>query len=969
MKKISGFLAAIMIFMTLFTNLSFAADLKFSDVNDTTQYRDAILSLTAIGLIKGYEDGTFRPLGNITRAEFTVMVTRALGLDGVQVAGDIFTDVGEHYAKYNIRTAYDLGIISGMGDGTFQPDSQVTYEQAVKMIVSMLGYSPNAEALGGYPNGYMAAGAELGITKNVTIASDAPAPRSVIAQILNAALTVNTQSTLIGPDGQKTYSLSEETLLYNKLKIKKIKGTLIGVHDSVTEECTTTLLSNEMCIISKNEEYIIDYTSYIQGKAEVAQYLGYTLTVYIKDSEMGELPILVGMDRETTKNNIVEFESTKIESYKNGQIKYEKLNGSNDLLRIKFDDVSVIYNGKIVKQDTVITLDDEDYSLSQALTQWLSPDSSNFIYGTVKATDAGADGTIDILMIYDYEVLVANKAPTISDYRITDKLISGKYLILEPDIQDYSYTIVKKGLEIPITSIAANDVVLYAKSLDGELYYVHVTSNSVKGNITAYDDEEGVITIDGKKYSLTSNCLAYMDGKTAINVGLSGTFYLDRFDNVIFCSITAASNNSKYAYLVNVSQSGDGETGYATLFAPSVKNVVKAYKLKTKVRLEGKTNLNHEQIISNLSRTALNNNADIDIKDEVYAKKADSVFANPTSQIVKIEVSSDEVSSITTLSDEEGINEDATKMVRYQPLSKIKYSSVGNFSNEFFINSSTTILYIPGDRTDRDEYMKTTASSMFKVNESYWVEPYDVNPSKTAGLLIVYGNNTKSEITKDTVLSIVGKKPGISVVNDENVSQLSVYMSSSTMVTKTADDDKEFADVSVGDVIQFGLTNKNYITNNNVIFKIDDILDVLDSDTFDWTDDKFEYKFENSDGEIEMDASTDTVYSRSFIANVVEVSNDDDSEEKYIRVTQDGFDDDGNIIEGNDERFEIPKTLKIIKYDSSKSSSDKMSTTASGTTTALTIDDLKDAKYNGTDCSKVLLYTMKGKIKFIVIYE
>lgn len=92
----------------------------FSDVGDDNTYKDAITTLTKLKVIDGYEDGTFKPDGQITRAEFTKLIVFILGYKDLAYDSSDFTDVdASHWAKNYIQTAYNLGIIAGMGDGTF----------------------------------------------------------------------------------------------------------------------------------------------------------------------------------------------------------------------------------------------------------------------------------------------------------------------------------------------------------------------------------------------------------------------------------------------------------------------------------------------------------------------------------------------------------------------------------------------------------------------------------------------------------------------------------------------------------------------------------------------------------------------------------------------------------------------------------------------------------------------------------
>ena len=143
----------------------------FSDVKDSDSYVTAVGMLNGLGVIKGYGDGTFRPLQNVTRAEFTAMLMRTLNygsLGSTSAANLPFTDIDDNnsdinWAIPNINTAYDKGIINGYEDGTFRPNDNVAYEEAIKMIVCTLGYT-NIDASGTPWYGqYIAQANKLGI--------------------------------------------------------------------------------------------------------------------------------------------------------------------------------------------------------------------------------------------------------------------------------------------------------------------------------------------------------------------------------------------------------------------------------------------------------------------------------------------------------------------------------------------------------------------------------------------------------------------------------------------------------------------------------------------------------------------------------------------------------------------------------------------------------------------------------------
>lgn len=113
------------------------ADLTFSDLENGAWYIPAVTAMTETGIIKGYEDGTFRPNTHITRAEFTAMLMRT---NNVQKFTELpFSDVSaDLWSADYIYSAYKAGYINGYEDGTFRPNSPITRAEAVKIINEVL---------------------------------------------------------------------------------------------------------------------------------------------------------------------------------------------------------------------------------------------------------------------------------------------------------------------------------------------------------------------------------------------------------------------------------------------------------------------------------------------------------------------------------------------------------------------------------------------------------------------------------------------------------------------------------------------------------------------------------------------------------------------------------------------------------------------------------------------------------------
>lgn len=134
MKKIISLLVAGISIFTLFTELAFAS---FPDVTNVN-YKKAVDWLQENGVVQGYSDGTFRPENEVTRAEFLKMLYETIGMENLETTLP-FTDIDQNawYMKY-LKEAYASHVINGYSDGTFKPNSNISFKESVKIITSAL---------------------------------------------------------------------------------------------------------------------------------------------------------------------------------------------------------------------------------------------------------------------------------------------------------------------------------------------------------------------------------------------------------------------------------------------------------------------------------------------------------------------------------------------------------------------------------------------------------------------------------------------------------------------------------------------------------------------------------------------------------------------------------------------------------------------------------------------------------------
>lgn len=178
MKKIISILLATILILSMTVGV-FAESEKEMAAKEMEKY----------GIVRRNHLGALTVDGPVTRAEMAKMLVLMTGLTPDSEACE-FTDVPvDHWASVYISRAAAFGIINGMGDGTFAHDEDVTYQQAMKMIVCALGYGVDAERNGGYPYGYNMTAANLGLTPSKASVTES-ADRGEIMIMLACALDV-----------------------------------------------------------------------------------------------------------------------------------------------------------------------------------------------------------------------------------------------------------------------------------------------------------------------------------------------------------------------------------------------------------------------------------------------------------------------------------------------------------------------------------------------------------------------------------------------------------------------------------------------------------------------------------------------------------------------------------------------------------------------------------------------------------
>jgi len=584
MKNLSKVLAVVLALVMALSMVSFAA---YTDVADDANYAEAVSVLSSLDMLKGYEDGTFKPEGDITRAEFAMVVCRLLGYAAtaeVSASYAPFNDVpANHWASGAIALAAQQGIVNGYGNGNFGPEDNVTYEQAIKMVVAALGYTIVAESNGGYPGGFQIVAAQAGILDGITDGkAGVPASRGVVAQLAYNALEVP-MMTQTGFGDQVTYNY-DNTLLLNRIDVVKVEATVLGTAktgDYKADEIGLDIDRQFAAIKGNNEagwvstdktgiKPVIDDATWVTAKkvkaeadmiALATELVDYEVEAYIvnptsrnaklvaiamKDAGYSELLFateaidipqtatvsVVTVDGADYAKGYIELfvDETKEETEKyDVNISKVYLNGREITSGAEADFVTIV-NSATAEADIRLfdNNGDEVYEIAY-VTAYV-----DFVVDTVSARNnriTALPGTL----VNPLPVSVMANAPA--------------KIVLDEENEEYSFEIIKDGEVVDFSAIAVNDVLSIAGGFDStytnELAYgtVIINTQKVSGTINGLDTDNDIVYIDGVEYE-------YKDAiESSLSLGDAADFYINA--RGIICGLDEASKvgNLKYGFV------------------------------------------------------------------------------------------------------------------------------------------------------------------------------------------------------------------------------------------------------------------------------------------------------------------------------------------------------------------------------------------------------------------------------------
>ena len=830
LKKVISSVAALT--MVASSVAAFAVD--FPDVESTASYAQAVQELSALDVISGYDDGTFGPDKLVTRAEITKMIVDALAERSSAEASTEstkFADVSaDHWAKGYINQGVANGFIAGMSDTEFDPDANVTYVQAQKMLVSAIGYETYAQAQGGWPTGYKTYAASLDITKGISgITDSTELTRAQVAQMIDNAMDAPLcviASWKTEWNGSKTPNLevrdgkegrAYETLFTEKHDAYKVYGRVTETSKTGSVDTDKVTFQVEKADNFDDEEVKADSPvsedMYI-GDSKADNYLRTYSQALIQKNDDDEFTILSIAAAAANKSVTVASEDFDENKSTDEALYFFPAGTTKGSTKYQLDTtngVTIYINGVESSKSIAELRDYLDKNETASVT-------------LQKETETGSTSTsakYNTIMVSSYVTAIVDEVidktnETSVNFDTYSSGIQAKMTVNKDD-DNYTYSFKLDGKDIEAKDLQQNDVLNISYDTtgsfkDSSFYDVIVTRNVVDGvKCTSINDSKGEYTIGGTKYKAAEGM--DIDVETSTEYSL----YLDHFGRIAKADENSVSKN--YGVLKNIYKKAGGDYMAQII---TKKGTEEEYKVDSDKVNEYATYLKYATFYSDAKKE---NKIDTTTKDwqskvvafdePKYSTSQPKSVAYPE-QVVEYSVSSS--SNKITIKNGGVIAPTAADA---------EYKESGNKIGSVKMADSTVIL----DLSEVDTKDTYSVVSSLKDGSNYVAYGYDKSKSDNTYRFVIITEGTSSVFNSETQLAIFNGSEVVDNDGDKTAYNLVVNGEEKQFILDddvviTGNKGETVADNAFdeGDVLVYATNSEGYISRIYSVFATQNVL-------------------------------------------------------------------------------------------------------------------------------------------------
>ena len=830
LKKVISSVAALT--MVASSVAAFAVD--FPDVESTASYAQAVQELSALDVISGYDDGTFGPDKLVTRAEITKMIVDALAERSSAEASTEstkFADVSaDHWAKGYINQGVANGFIAGMSDTEFDPDANVTYVQAQKMLVSAIGYETYAQAQGGWPTGYKTYAASLDITKGISgITDSTELTRAQVAQMIDNAMDAPLcviASWKTEWNGSKTPNLevrdgkegrAYETLFTEKHDAYKVYGRVTETSKTGSVDTDKVTFQVEKADNFDDEEVKADSPvsedMYI-GDSKADNYLRTYSQALIQKNDDDEFTILSIAAAAANKSVTVASEDFDENKSTDEALYFFPAGTTKGSTKYQLDTtngVKIYINGVESSKSIAELRDYLDKNETASVT-------------LQKETETGSTSTsakYNTIMVSSYVTAIVDEVidktnETSVNFDTYSSGIQAKMTVNKDD-DNYTYSFKLDGKDIEAKDLQQNDVLNISYDTtgsfkDSSFYDVIVTRNVVDGvKCTSRNDSKGEYTIGGTKYKAAEGM--DIDVETSTEYSL----YLDHFGRIAKADENSVSKN--YGVLKNIYKKAGGDYMAQII---TKKGTEEEYKVDSDKVNEYATYLKYATFYSDAKKE---NKIDTTTKDwqskvvafdePKYSTSQPKSVAYPE-QVVEYSVSSSS-NKITIKNGGVIAPTDADA----------EYKESGNKIGSVKMADSTVIL----DLSEVDTKDSYSVVSSLNDGSNYVAYGYDKSKSDNTYRFVIITEGTSSVFNSETQLAIFNGSEVIDKDGDKTAYNLVVngekkqfVLDDDVVITGNAGKTVAEDAFDEGDVLVYATNSEGYISRIYSVFAAQNVL-------------------------------------------------------------------------------------------------------------------------------------------------
>lgn len=714
--------------------------------------------LKALEIVKGYGSDETKAFSVMKKSTFISFLLN-------------MTEGGKYSAGYDadaLKEAESLGIIAKAAD--VSDTDTLKKEEAIKMAMCLLGYGQVCEESGGYPMGYAAKAAGVGLTSGLSLSSEV-----TNAEAYN--LLFNTMGTGIsmpisyGPSGSIYVGYEDKTVLNVYRKIYEVNGIVTANRTSGLYETTAT----DAGAVMINEERFSDPNEIMYN------FLGYDVLAYAKQISDTEYEIIYGEIDNKVKVIEIDSEDVKFVASDISSIEYftDAESGKTHTVNIP-KTVALLYNNVVCSDYTAA-----DFKLPN---------------GHITLIDNDGKGSFDVIKLDSYKAMI------VSSVSVNSNVITGEYSyegsLNKIELEKYKNSgdnvlFFLDGSAASINDVKAGDVLsVYAsKSGENKSIVIYITRNKTNAAVTMYNQSEkevicGDIIYEASDlyYEAAAKGESYAE---PISSGNSYAFWFDKNGKIVAARVES-TDRLQYGYVKSVAKTQDIEpTMVLRIFGDDAE--WKTINCADRVRVNGE---NRAEIMN--------------LKARIEAAQGGLIgySLDKDGNINRLELPVAYADGVS----KERLNVTPEQSHRY------RWNNT-SFDSYYYMTGNTKVFITPSSTPENEDMYDIGGNYYFSSDESVTYYGYGCDEYSFLDMVLVKRDASTAKKVGDSVYFV---REVSEVRNNEglNTKQITVSSAAYLGLSIMADNASVLADVHPGDLVKIHVNAKGYIDNLEHVYKI-----------------------------------------------------------------------------------------------------------------------------------------------------